>query len=300
VNPLTRPFLVGLEADGRADPALSAALAIAGRFGQRVIAVHAAPAAPLLWAAAEGAVALPVLEPSVIEALRKRLETRIAPRLAAAGGSAAFELRVVTAHPTVALVEEARTSGAGIVFLGPRRERSRIDFGSTARAVLARAPCGVWVQRDEPVEVRSILCGVDLSPTSLHALAVARDLAQALHARLDVLSAFPPPEVAWMGADEAALPPLWDVEALRRAAQKDLDAAAAAFDWRGVEHAVEFVEDEPAHALLERHSRADLVVIGTHGRSRLAAFLLGSVAYAVLRDAARPVLVVRDPARATD
>jgi nucleotide-binding universal stress UspA family protein len=205
-----------------------------------------------------------------------------------------FELRVVTAHPTVALVEEARTLEAGLVFLGPRRERSRIDFGSTARAVLARAPCGVWVQKDEPSAVRTILCGIDLSPTSLHALGVARDLAKALGARLEVLSAFPPPEVSWVAVDEAAMPPMWDVDALRRSAQKDLDAAVAAFDWRGVEHAVEFVEDEPAHALLERHTRADLVVMGTHGRSRLAAFLLGSVAYAVLRDATRPVLVVRD------
>ncbi len=299
MNPLTRPFLVGLEADGRADPALSAALAIAGRFDQRVVALHAAPAAPLLWAAAEGVAALPVLDPAVVETLRKRIEARIAPRVAAARGNAAFELHLVTAHPTVALVEEARSIGAGIVFLGPRRERSRIDFGSTARAVLARAPCGVWVQRDEPSEVRTILCGIDLSPTSLHALAVARDLAQALRARLEVMSAFPPPEVAWMAADEAALPPLWDVELLRRAAQKNLDAAIAAFDWRGVEHAVEFVEAEPAHALLERHTRADLVVLGTHGRSRLAAFLLGSVAYAVLRDASRPVLLLREPARAT-
>jgi len=161
--------------------------------------------------------------------------------------------------------------------------------------VLARAPGCVWVQREEPTDVRTILCGVDLSPTSLHALEIARDLARAFHARVDVLSAFPPPEMAWIGVDEAALPPLWDVEALRRAAQKDLDKAVADFDWRDVEHAVEFVEGEPAHALLERHTRNDLVVLGTHGRSRLAAFLLGSVAYAVLREASRPVLVVRDP-----
>jgi nucleotide-binding universal stress UspA family protein len=295
MNPLTSPILVGLEADGRADPALSAALAIAGRFRQPVVALHAAPAAPLLWAAAEGVAALSVLAPEVLDALRQRISARIAPRIAAAGeGRVPFELRVVTGHSPAVLVDEARALGAGLVFLGPRRTRGRIDFGSTARAVLARAPCGVWMQPSEPAAIATILCGVDLSPTSLHALAVARDLALVLGARLAVVSAFPPPEVAWMATDEAALPPLWDVEVLRRAAREDLDAAMAAFDWRDVAHEVEMVEDEPAHALLERHARADLVVLGTHGRSRLASFLLGSVAYAVLRDATRPVLVLRD------
>jgi nucleotide-binding universal stress UspA family protein len=40
---------------------------------------------------------------------------------------------------------------------------------------------------------------------------------------------------------------------------------------------------------------ADLIVIGTHGRSGLAHALLGSVAERVIRSAARPVLVIRDP-----
>ena len=40
----------------------------------------------------------------------------------------------------------------------------------------------------------------------------------------------------------------------------------------------------------------DLIVIGTHGRGRLAATLLGSVADKVVRSATCPVMIVRPPA----
>jgi nucleotide-binding universal stress UspA family protein len=45
-----------------------------------------------------------------------------------------------------------------------------------------------------------------------------------------------------------------------------------------------------------RDQSIDLIVIGTHGRSALAAMLLGSVAEKVVRKAPCPVLTVRDPA----
>ena len=42
-----------------------------------------------------------------------------------------------------------------------------------------------------------------------------------------------------------------------------------------------------------RHWQADLIVIGTHGRSGLSRLLLGSVAEGVARSAPVPVLLVR-------
>ncbi|MER3460845.1 MAG: hypothetical protein C4303_06950 [candidate division GAL15 bacterium] len=55
-----------------------------------------------------------------------------------------------------------------------------------------------------------------------------------------------------------------------------------------------------AHAILDAAERfgADLIVMGTHGRTGLQRVLLGSVAEAVLRRSRVPVMVV--PARATE
>jgi nucleotide-binding universal stress UspA family protein len=41
-----------------------------------------------------------------------------------------------------------------------------------------------------------------------------------------------------------------------------------------------------------------MIVIGTHGRTRLARFMVGSVAYRVISDARCPVLTVRGTATA--
>jgi nucleotide-binding universal stress UspA family protein len=53
--------------------------------------------------------------------------------------------------------------------------------------------------------------------------------------------------------------------------------------------------EEIVRAATDAH--ADLVVVGSHGRTGLAHALMGSVAEAVLRHAAVPVLIVREGAR---
>lgn len=44
-----------------------------------------------------------------------------------------------------------------------------------------------------------------------------------------------------------------------------------------------------------KRTGADLIVMGTHGRSGIAHFLMGSVAETVLRESSIPVLVVHEP-----
>jgi nucleotide-binding universal stress UspA family protein len=55
----------------------------------------------------------------------------------------------------------------------------------------------------------------------------------------------------------------------------------------------------PASAIVSfaRDKAADLIVMGTHGRGKIASILIGSVAEKVLRTAPCPVLVVREPVR---
>lgn len=54
-------------------------------------------------------------------------------------------------------------------------------------------------------------------------------------------------------------------------------------------------DNEPGRAVLAyaRENQADLIVIGTHGRTGLAQFFLGSAAQRVVRSASCPVLTVR-------
>lgn len=91
------------------------------------------------------------------------------------------------------------------------------------------------------------------------------------------------------------------VDAYARAqATRELEQRAAAVRATGVEVEVRHAMGDVVQEILR--SGADLIVIGTHGRSGLAALVLGSVAERVVRHAAVPVLTVRekaDPLRTT-
>ncbi|OGT01710.1 MAG: universal stress protein [Gallionellales bacterium RIFCSPLOWO2_02_60_31] len=75
-------------------------------------------------------------------------------------------------------------------------------------------------------------------------------------------------------------------QAAEKARQSGMTAETALLDAKGKRIAGVIKDD----AL---HWQADLIVIGTHGRSGLSRLLLGSVAEGVARDAPVPVLLVR-------
>lgn len=81
----------------------------------------------------------------------------------------------------------------------------------------------------------------------------------------------------------------------RAAASADLDAAIA--DVVGAEPAIEIerrlVEGDAEDVLLSESADADLVVVGSHGRSGIKAALLGSVSRRVVERATCPVVVVK-------
>ena len=54
-------------------------------------------------------------------------------------------------------------------------------------------------------------------------------------------------------------------------------------------------EGDPAEALVSAAKDADLLVLGTRGRSRLGGFLLGAVSARCAAAAACPVLLVKAP-----
>jgi nucleotide-binding universal stress UspA family protein len=110
-----------------------------------------------------------------------------------------------------------------------------------------------------------------------------------------------------MHAQDFELPPYFgsgQLELLKRELKDSARAAARYFskqaaDALGFEPEVIIVEGPAAEAILDTaaHFHADLVVMGTHGRTGAERVWLGSVAERVLRGSPMPVLAVREPAR---
>jgi nucleotide-binding universal stress UspA family protein len=145
-----------------------------------------------------------------------------------------------------------------------------------------------------------ILVPIDFSPSSQAALEYASFLAARLGATLEVLHVWQP--AGYVGPDTLALLPVssgqagWEEarQSVRREVERALPRGGAAAVGVRVE------AGEPADTILAAASSgADLVVMGTHGRTGLARLLLGSVAEAVVRRATCPVLTVRVPGTPT-
>ena len=144
--------------------------------------------------------------------------------------------------------------------------------------------------------LRRILHATDFSRASTPALKWALELAKANRGQLLVLHVMTPPALGLPDQGYVS-PALYEnLEAsARRQAQKGLDAVVAKARRASVRATGILLEGVP-HELIARAARsrkADLVVIGTHGRSGLAKLFLGSVAGRVVATSTRPVLTVR-------
>lgn len=143
---------------------------------------------------------------------------------------------------------------------------------------------------------RNILVATDGTALSDVAVSHAVALAAGLHARLVILTATEPFHLLTTEADQIADT---EEEYRRLAAQRAghiLDAAAEKAAAAGVEAARVHVESDHPHAAIldiAATERCDLIVMASHGRSWLAAALLGSETEEVLAGAAVPLLVVR-------
>jgi nucleotide-binding universal stress UspA family protein len=145
--------------------------------------------------------------------------------------------------------------------------------------------------------MRTIVVATDFSTAARPALAAALDCARRDRARLVVLHVLVPPS-PFVGDD---LPGSWlELEArARRDAERRLAAAVSQAERAGITTTGTLVKGVPAEVIVRvaRREGADLIVIGTHGRSGLGRLFMGSVAARVLGTATCPVLTVRGRAR---
>ena len=149
-----------------------------------------------------------------------------------------------------------------------------------------------------PSRIHHILCAIDFSPGSRKALDQAVILARRHQASLSVLyvhqSSMPSYGVPYVGLEGLGAVLLTDLE--RRELLARLDAEVAE-DREAAGISIETVLEEAVNipsaiVACANTTGADLIVIGTHGRSGFERLMLGSVAEKVLRKATCPVLTV--------
>jgi len=217
-----------------------------------------------------------------------------------AAGPEFARLRVETdariGKPFVELIRVCRNWNGNLIVVGASTRREGRFLGSTGERVLRKAPVPVLIaKRALPVGPLTVLIPIDFSPCSKQAAAEGLALVRGFGGRaiflhvLDIHYIYP----AAYGAEAVILPPV---------APEDLEP-----DWQeflqglpleGVGWEKQTREGRAARTVADTAAEisADLIVIGTHGRTGIAHMLLGSVAEQVLRTAPCSVLTIRPDA----
>ncbi len=139
-----------------------------------------------------------------------------------------------------------------------------------------------------------ILCPIDIERDSMDALELACRLAKQNSATVYLLTVIGAPSTA-----AAALPPValnpnleFEAECVRRLEAIARDKLA------GASHEIFVASGNAAPEILNLTDKQDidLIVMGTHGRTGLKHFLLGSVAERVVRESPVPVLTIHPKA----
>ncbi len=212
--------------------------------------------------------------------------------LASLPGFKQQQLYPVLGSPRRAVVDAARTLNADLIVIGAAEGgalKNRL-LGSTADGVIRRASCPVLIVRSEmAVPPARVEIAVDLSPLSGGVLREGLRVLRALGGSAQQAAA-----LFVLSPLDLRLSPDFTSERVERFARQELGCLMKANGAGAVAPRLELRTGEPRDEILAAlaETKADLAILGTHGRSGFDRLLLGSVASEVMRLAGCNLLVV--------
>ncbi|MFC9659976.1 universal stress protein [Nocardia sp. NPDC127606] len=228
-----------------------------------------------------------------LEALRHHGESVIAAAAAAAAEITAplSEVTISTeaVQGSAVAVLRSRSKSARLLVVGSRGLGAlrRTLLGSVSTSLARHAACPVAVIPETEFDTSApVVVGVDGSACSADAIALAFDEASRRGVGLIAVN-------AWSEFYRYDARATMQIEAEAVLAES-LAGYAEKYPEVLVDRVV--VEDRPARAILTASARAQLIVVGSHGRGGFAGMTLGSVAQAVLHGAECPLIIARPEA----
>lgn len=219
-----------------------------------------------------------------------------------ATSGADIEQVVVRGRPATAIVDSAAELPADLIVLGSRGHGtiSSMVLGSVSAEVADHAPCPVLVARSP--RVTRVVLGVDGSTYAQAAEEYLGKWPIFSHAAIEATSVAHTSLATSSGLALSGYAPSTDdfTEIGKQVVgdhQRLADEAAERLKRAGLRASARVIEGDAASELIRvaRDDQADLIVVGTHGRTGLSRLVLGSVARRVMVHAGCSVLVVRPP-----
>ena len=285
------PILVAMDLDTGSDDILLQAAALARSCKVKLSVCHVLPeifaVRPLFpQLHLDDALKSSELETAIHDALLERIRA-VTTRESSQTG---IEIEQGTVH--AGILRAAERIGAGAVVVGGKVDHRGLHIlGNAAEHVVRYAHCPVLVARPSPAG--KVLAATDFSDPALPAVEAGAAEARRRKADLTIIHAVDLlPVMSPFYGEFFDMPPMDLSDQMRVLWQKRLDECVHRFKAKGGG----LLCDGPAgQAILSAASElpAQLLVVGTHGRTGLSRVALGSVAEAVVRAAPCSVLTVR-------
>jgi nucleotide-binding universal stress UspA family protein len=206
------------------------------------------------------------------------------------------ESAIAVGPPADTIVHKAREIDADLILIGAG-EASRFDrpVGPIADLVLQRAGQPVLAVRPGSPEARfhRILCPVDLSPVSRHALENAIRLTRALHGELLVQTVVP--LARWITPSLQTGKVATAIGRHERQWREEFDRFLEKVDFGSISWQKEVDVGVPHQAIASaaRAFQTNVIVMGSTGRSALARVLMGSVSRRMLQQLPCSLLLIK-------
>jgi nucleotide-binding universal stress UspA family protein len=225
--------------------------------------------------------------PADYESARARVESAVQPHCADTSGTLQVTCDVLTGPLTDRLLTHVAESHVDLLFVG--EHRGPADQRALVRRLAMKAPCSVWFVPDGcRASFHRLLVPIDFSDHSAESLRVAASMAR-LQGRGECLALHVYFNEAAITYEEYDL-------VLRGQEEHAYRKFVAPVNCQGVKVRPVFEEGpRVSHVIgqVAAEQHADLIVMGTRGRSRSAAILLGSVTEDVIRETRWPLLAVK-------
>lgn len=293
-----RRILVATDFSPIANNAFHTALRIARATGAKITLAHVVPSQVVIHAGLPVGMRSEVvrLSQKMLAGDRRRLEKLVATaRKAGVPADGAMH----EGDPPDELLRIVHDTKPDVIVIGThgRGGAAHLLLGSVAEKITRLANCPVLVVKKRAPHRGSVLVALDDSPMAAAVAGAAAAIAKRLRVRLHVVHAIPGtetmPEPFMAGLGMRAWREISEIG--RRRAAEEVGRTLAKAKVKLAPRDIRIREGRPQDVIVDtaRKIRPGLVVAGTHGRRGLSRVFLGSVAEAVVRHAAAPVLVVR-------
>lgn len=287
--------------------ALDHAVAIAKWYESTITLVHVCTVVPVAaYAPGSGVLPSAALTPEDRDALLAEMK-RFADD--EGGTNVPIEFDIAEGSTATSILATAEAMPADLLVMGThgRSGFERLVLGSVTEKVLRKAACPVLtvprgvpdVVPAPPVLFKRIVCAIDFSDCSMHALEYAMSLAQEADAHLTIMHVIELPPDIPREVHETVLAGPRSLREYIALAEEDRrarlnDAIPESVRTYSTVDTV-LATGKPYREILRvaEERQADLLVVGIHGRGAVDRLLFGSTAQHLVRQASCPVLTLR-------